>query len=98
MVIDATGAIHAAAEVGRGIVYLTNASGEWVQTPLSLPPNQDDRDGSPSIALDSSGGMAVAFERGQCMPLGCSAFQIYIVRNEAGTWSEPESIAKGEDT
>lgn len=97
MVLDADGAIHAAAAVGRGIVYLTNASGEWVQTPLSLPPVPDDRDGSPSIALDRSGSMAVAFERGQCMPLGCSPFQIYLVRNEAGVWSDPEPIAIGED-
>ena len=62
LAIDDEGIAHAAAELGDGIFYLTNASGSWTRERLSRAPSGGD-DQYPSIAIDDDGSLWIAFTR-----------------------------------
>ena len=96
MVMDSGGAIHAAAVINGGIVYFTNVTGTWVQMPLSAPLEEDEVVGGPSIGIDASGRLAVAFHRGKCGSMSCTPFEVFLVTNDSGGWSEERPIAGGD--
>lgn len=96
LVVDDRGIAHAAASLGRGIVYLTNTTGQWTREALSEPSATGQEDWDPSIAVDTDGSLAIAFVRRACSKMGCAEGQIFLMSNSSGEWSDPEQIASGD--
>ena len=94
LVVDGQGMAHAAARLGDGIFYLTNAGGSWTRERISRPPQAQDEedvgyvDREPSIAIDADGSLWVAFTRMfDFENFGPYPEGIYLVTNRSGSWS-----------
>lgn len=66
MAVDANGKVHAAARGDSGLWYLTNRTGSWTRARLTTN-RLDGWDGTPSIDVDDSNRVHVAFTRHTCL-------------------------------
>jgi hypothetical protein len=103
LVLGDDGVAHAAAALGGGIFYLTNASGSWTRERLTTglrTRQQIVEDGQPSIAIDSDGSVSIAFVRQSGHrqdAFGPYPEAIYLVSNRAGSWSQPAALVSEGD-
>ncbi len=95
MAVDPEGSVHAVLSDNRGLVYLTNATGKWTRERFGIPPEGSIKDGGPSIAIDDSGSVAVAFSRAGCSIMGCYGIEIYVARYTSAAWEVPVGIGPG---
>lgn len=107
MAVDARGTVHVAAAISigagdsRGIVYMTNASGQWTTEQVTVAPSGQDSeeyDGEPDIAVDpADGSVWIAFTRYDCG--GCTPGQsnaILVMNDGSGSWTAPEQVAESQ--
>jgi hypothetical protein len=98
LVLGADGVAHAAAGLGGGIFYLTNASGSWTRERLTTglrTRREIIEDGQPSIAIDGDGSISIAFVRrsgSRQDVFGPHPEAIYLVTNRGGSWSQPAAL------
>jgi hypothetical protein len=96
---DEAGSIHAAARNKAGIWYLTNRFGSWQRTQVSVRPAWS-IDLLPSIAIDSSGRVHIAFERDTCLKCVPSIDRRIFYTTDSGSptgaFSVPIQIASGD--
>jgi hypothetical protein len=100
--VDDSGALHVAASVYDGVVYITNSGGSWSETRVSTAP-EEGRDGEVSLALDD-GTVWIAFTRWTLFEpcvFGCDSQPpgelegIFLVDNRTGTWADPQLVVGG---
>jgi len=100
--VDDAGALHVAASVYDGVVYITNSGGSWSETRISTAA-EEGRDGEVSLALDD-GTVWIAFTRWTLFEpcvFGCNTQPpgelegIFLVDNRTGAWADPQLLARG---
>jgi hypothetical protein len=90
-VVDAAGTLHMVAEENGHIFYRTSSNGVAISPPVSIGAVAGA--GSPAIAIDRSGNLAVIFEA----DAAATCPTLYYVYRAAGasTWSSPLAYARG---
>jgi hypothetical protein len=97
--VDQAGFVHMVRGSSEGIVYTTNANGDW-QSELISRAHPGGYDGVPAIAVDNDGTLAVVFQRWngrKCYPFGCSHTKstgLVLIHHSADGWSPPETIGE----
>lgn len=103
LVIDGNGIAHAAAVLGDGIFYLTNASGSWTRERLtrsgSTRRHYMSEDRQPRIGIDRDGSLWIIYvhEEGWLDCLFCTSSETRHLAYRSGRWSEPTTLAYGDD-
>ena len=94
LAVDRSGAVHVAAQLGRDVFYVTNATGSWTRERLTEAPRGYEH-AYPLIAADADGSMVVTYSP-RC--LGCAPNfpeGVQLLRNSGSGWSQPTRIADG---
>jgi hypothetical protein len=96
---DDRGRPHVVLGSRDGIVYLTQRHGEWRRSLLTTP-RRGGYDGSPAIAVDANGRLAVVYQRWarwECQMGGCApndSMGVAFIQSDGDGWGEPEVVGE----